>query len=313
VWRSLDDIPPGQRSVVTIGNFDGVHRGHAHVLRVAREAADRNDPRPDVVAVTFDPHPMQVLLPERAPVLMTDIEQRARLLLQAGADRVLVLPFDRDMASWSPEEFVQRVLVDALGAGAAVVGENFRFGAEAAGDAATLRRLGTRCGFTVETLPLDRGARPWSSTAVRQCLGEGDVAGAAEILGRLHTVSGVVVEGAHRGRELGYPTANVPTDGLTAVPADGVYAGWLRRLDEPDAPWLPAAISVGSNPTFGGVQRVVESYVLDRDDLELYDVPVEVAFTERLRGQVRFDSVADLVAQMKDDVDRARSLLVPER
>lgn len=307
VWRSLGEVPAGQRSVVTVGNFDGVHRGHAHVLRLAREVADKQGCH--VVAVTFDPHPMEVLLPERAPVRLTDMDLRVGLLLQAGADRVLVLPFDREMAGWKPEEFVRRVLADALGAQTVVVGESFRFGARAAGDVPTLRSLGDEHGFAVEALSLDGGVQPWSSTAVRQCLARGDVAGAADILGRLHTVSGVVVEGEHRGRELGYPTANVPADGMTAVPADGVYAGWLRRLDERDALRLPAAISVGTNPTFDGVQRQVESYVLDRDDLELYDVPVEVAFAERLRGQVRFDSVADLVTQMRSDVDTARDLL----
>lgn len=310
VWRSLDEVAPDQRSIVTVGNYDGVHRGHAHVLRVARKVADQRPQRAELVVVTFDPHPMAVLLPERAPVRLTDIDHRAGLLLAAGADKVLVLPFDRDFAGWSPEEFVRRVLVDALHAQAVVVGENFRFGAKAAGDVGALRMLGDQHGFAVETLALDGGARPWSSTAVRQSLADGDVSGAAEILGRPHTVTGVVLEGDHRGRELGYPTANVPTDGLTAVPADGVYAGWLRRLDEFEARALPAAISVGTNPTFDGVQRRVESYVLDRDDLELYDVRIEVAFVERLRGQVRFDAVDDLVRQMRDDVDRARALLV---
>jgi riboflavin kinase/FMN adenylyltransferase len=310
VWRSLDEVPEGQRSVVTVGNFDGVHRGHQHVIRLARETAETTDGAADVVAVTFDPHPMEVLLPERAPMRLTDMEQRADLLLQAGADHVLVLPFDRDMAGWSPDEFVRRVLVEALGAQAVVVGENFRFGAKAAGDVTALRKLGAEYGFDVEALGLDGDAQPWSSTAVRRCLAEGDVAGAAHILGRPHTVTGVVVEGEHRGRELGYPTANVPTDGMTAAPADGVYAGWLRRLDQPEAPPQPAAISVGTNPTFDGVQRRVESYVLDRDDLELYGVPVEVTFVERLRGQVRFESVDDLVTQMRADVDQARELLL---
>lgn len=328
VWRSLDDVESSRSTVVTVGNFDGVHRGHAHVLRLAREIAHNRSQHEDaqqqsaesrsaqhpsesaeVVAVTFDPHPMAVLLPERAPVRLTAIDQRVDLLLEAGADRVLVLPFDRDLASWSPEEFVRRVLVDALHAHAVAVGENFRFGARAAGDVATLRELGNVHGFAVEALTLDGGEHPWSSTAVRQCLAAGNVTGAAEILGRLHTVTGVVVEGDHRGRALGYPTANVPTDGLTAVPADGVYAGWLRGLDDQVTTPLPSAISVGTNPTFEGVQRRVESYVLDRDDLELYGVTVEVAFTERLRGQVRFDSVDDLVVQMHDDVDRARVLL----
>jgi len=309
VWRSLAEVEPGRRSVVTVGNFDGVHRGHRHVIELACDVAARTDPRPEVVAVTFDPHPMEVLLPERAPMRLTTITERAELLMQAGADRVLVLPFDRDMAGWSPEEFVRRVLVAALGVRAVVVGENFRFGAKASGDVATLRKLGAEHGFDVEALALDGGAQPWSSTAVRRCLAEGDVATAARVLGRPHTVSGVVVEGEHRGRELGYPTANVPTDGMTAAPADGVYAGWLRRLDEPGSAALPAAISVGTNPTFDGVERRVESYVLDRDDLELYGVPVEVAFVQRLRGQVRFESVDDLVTQMRADVDQARDLL----
>ncbi len=310
VWRSLGEVERGQRSVVTVGNFDGVHRGHVHVLRLARDIAERNRPRPDVVAVTFDPHPMQVLLPERAPVQLTGIDERVDLLLAAGADRVLVLAFDRELAGWEPGVFVRRVLVDVLGTTTVVVGENFRFGARAAGDVTMLRALGAQHGFAVEALTLDGGARPWSSTAVRQCLAAGDVAGAADILGRLHTVTGVVVEGDHRGRELGYPTANVPTDGLTAVPADGVYAGWLRRVDTTGALRLPAAISVGTNPTFDGVERRVESYVLDRDDLELYGVCVEVAFANRLRGQVRFGAVDALVEQMHDDVDAARELLV---
>ncbi|MBA2533254.1 MAG: bifunctional riboflavin kinase/FAD synthetase [Nocardioidaceae bacterium] len=310
VWRSVADVEPDQRSVVTVGNFDGVHRGHAHVVAVARDIAAEQSPPARVVAVTFDPHPMEVLLPERAPVRLTTIDDRGELLLAAGVDRVLVLPFDREVAGWPPEEFVRRILVEALAALVIVVGENFRFGAKAAGDVATLRELGEAAGFRVEVLALDGGAQPWSSTAVRQALTQGDVASAAKILGRLHTVTGVVVEGDHRGRELGYPTANVPTDSMTAVPADGVYAGWLQRLDEPNAPMWPAAISVGTNPTFEGNQRRVESYVLDRDDLELYGVPVEVAFADRLRGQVRFDSVADLVRQMGDDVDQARSLLV---
>ena len=309
VWRSLAEVPAGQHCVATVGNFDGVHQGHAHVLRRAREIAAEVAPNTDVVAVTFDPHPMEILLPERAPIRLTTIDERAQLLMQAGADRVLVLPFNRDVAGWTPDEFVRRVLVDALGAHAVVVGENFRFGAKASGDVATLHKLGVEYGFDVEALALDGDAQPWSSTAVRRCLAEGDVAGAARILGRPHTVRGVVVEGEHRGRELGYPTANVPTDGMAAAPADGVYAGWLRRLDEDGSPYLPAAISVGTNPTFDGVQRRVESYVLDRDDLELYGVPVEVAFVERLRGQVRFASVDDLVTQMRADVDRARDLL----
>jgi riboflavin kinase/FMN adenylyltransferase len=307
IWRSLAEVPVDLgATVVVIGNFDGVHLGHRHVLARAREIADeRGLP---VVAVTFDPHPMAVLRPEHAPTQLTTVERRAQLLGEAGADHVLALPFDRDMASWSPERFMASVLVGAVRAAAVVVGANFRFGNKAAGDVAALRAYGAEHGFTAEGIPLDGGPMVWSSTYVRTCLAAGDVAGAAEALGHPYAVRGVVVEGDRRGRELGFPTANVPTDGMTAAPADGVYAGWLRRLDSGET--YPAAISVGTNPTFDGVrERRVESYVLDRTDLELYGVEVEVAFVERLRGMVAFESVDMLVEQMHADVDRAREIL----
>ena len=307
IWRSLDEVPSDLGStVVVIGNFDGVHLGHRHVVARAREiAAERGL---TVVAVTFDPHPMAVLRPEHAPTTLTSLEVRAELRGDAGAEAMLAVPFDRGVAAWSPEEFVERVLVSGLHAAGVVVGANFRFGNRAAGDVATLRELGERHGFTAEGIPLDGGPQVWSSTYVRMSLAAGDVAGAAEALGRPYSVRGVVVEGDKRGRELGYPTANVPTTALTAVPPDGVYAGWLRRVDTGEV--FPAAISVGTNPTFDGVrERRVESYVLDRTDLELYGVEVEVSFVERLRGMVAFGSVEALVEQMKDDVDRARELL----
>jgi riboflavin kinase / FMN adenylyltransferase len=307
IWRSLDEVPPYLApTVVVVGNFDGVHLGHQHVLARAREIADERSL--EVVAVTFDPHPMAVLRPEHAPTTLTTIERRAELLAEYGADHVLAAPFDRDMAGWSPAEFVHRVLVEKLHASAVVVGANFRFGSRAAGDVATLRELGDEHGFTTEGIPLDAGPMVWSSTYVRTCLAAGDVAGAAEALGHPYAVRGVVVRGDLRGRELGFPTANVPADQLTAVPADGVYAGWLRRLDTGEV--FPAAISVGTNPTFDGVRhRRVESFVLDRDDLELYDVEVEVAFVERLREMLAFASVEDLVTQMAEDVRRAREIL----
>ncbi len=311
LWRSLDDIDPQLGpSVVTIGVFDGVHRGHRSVLSYAVECSRHDDTELPVVAVTFDPHPVAVLAPSRTPALLTRIERRAELLAGAGARHVLALPFDRRMADWSPEEFVQRVLVDALHARAVVVGENFRFGHRAAGDVGTLARLGAEHGFSLHALTLSGvDDHVWSSTLVRRHLGDGDVEAAAGALGRLFTIEGVVVRGDQRGRQLGYPTANVPTPAGIAVPADGVYAGWLRRLDDPAAQPLPAAISVGTNPTFDGIEHRVESYVLDRDDLELYDVPVEVSFVRRLRGQVRFDSVDALVEQMDADCDAARTLL----
>jgi riboflavin kinase/FMN adenylyltransferase len=262
-----------------------------------------------VVAVTFDPHPIAVLRPEHAPPTLTTVDARVRLLAEAGVDHVLVLPFTREVADWSPERFVTEILVEALHTKAVVVGANFRFGSRAAGDVATLRELGAVHDFATEGIALDGGPQVWSSTYIRNCLSAGDVEGAAEALGHPFMVRGTVVRGDQRGRELGFPTANVPTHGLHAAPADGVYAGWLRRLDDTAAP-LPAAISVGTNPTFAGErERRVESYVLGRDDLELYGVEVEVAFVARIRGMKRFDSVDHLVATMDEDCERARLLL----
>jgi len=309
-WHDISEVPAGLgRTIVTIGNFDGVHRGHQAVLRRAREVAAELGIE-TVVAVTFDPHPFAVLRPEHAPVTLSGIEARLRLLEQHGADDALVVPFSREIAGWAPEEFVDRVIVGALHARAVVVGANFRFGHKAAGDVALLAREGEVKDFEVVGVPLDGGPQVWSSTYVRSCLAAGDVEGAAEALGRAFAITGRVVEGDRRGRELGYPTANVPV-GAVAAPADGVYAGWLTRLDTRER--FPAAISVGTNPTFEGERtRRVEAYVLDRDDLELYGVEVEVAFVTHLRGMIRFqgdDSVAALVEQMADDVRRARELL----
>ncbi|ANH39029.1 Riboflavin biosynthesis protein RibF [Nocardioides dokdonensis FR1436] len=307
IWRSLDDVPADlARSTVSIGNFDGVHLGHRQVLARARRVADEQGG--PLVAVTFDPHPMAVLRPDHAPTSLTTLEARAGLLGDAGVDAVLALPFDRDVAAWSPTEFVDRVLVEALKATAVVVGANFRFGNRASGDVATLTELGHARGYAAEGITLDGGPQVWSSTYVRTCLAAGDVSGAAEALGRPYSVVGEVVRGDQRGRELDYPTANVPTDAATATPADGVYAGWLRRLDTGES--FPAAISVGTNPTFEGLrERRVESYVLDRTDLDLYGVEVEVSFVERVREMVAFDSVEALVAQMADDVRVTRSIL----
>lgn len=303
IWRSLVEIPGDfGPSVVVIGNFDGVHLGHQHVVRRGREIADARGL--NLVAVTFDPHPIAVLRPEHAPQQLTKIELRCKLLADAGVDDVLVLPFSREMASWTPDEFIDRVLVSGLHCAAVVVGANFRFGSRAAGDVSTLRAHG---GFLVEGIVLDGGPQVWSSTYVRTCLAAGDVEGAAEALGRPYAVTGPVTRGDQRGRELGYPTANVALNGQ-AAPADGVYAGWLTRLDTDER--FPAAISVGTNPTFAGErERRVEAYVLDRDDLDLYDMKVEVAFVAYLRGMLRFDGVDDLLAAMADDVSRARAIL----
>jgi riboflavin kinase/FMN adenylyltransferase len=307
IWRTLDDVPSDLgRTIVTIGNFDGVHRGHRAVIGRAREAAlERELP---VVAVTFEPHPMAVLRPEHAPSILSSVATRAELLREAGVDHVLVLPFDRSMADWSPQDFVDRVLVSSLRAKVVVVGANFRFGHRAAGDVAMLAAAGADADFTAVGVELDGGPQVWSSTYVRTCLAAGDVAGAAEALGRPFAVRGVVAEGDKRGRALGFPTANVPIGPSAAAPADGVYAGWLRRRD--DGTTYPAAISVGTNPTFDGHrERRVEGYALDRDDLELYGVEVEISFVDRLRGMLRFESIDELVEAMRGDVARARGIL----
>ncbi len=311
VWHDVRAIDPQLgHSVVTIGNFDGVHRGHRHVLERSAELADRLGGLP-VVVVTFEPHPLRVLAPDKAPLALTSTDYRLQLLEQAGVNAVLVVPFTTEFAKVSAEEFVQGLILGDLQARGVVVGANFRFGYRASGDARLLEALCADAGVTVVVLPLDgSGERRWSSSYVRSRVVAGDMQEAAAVLGRLFSVRGVVVRGEQRGRKLGYPTANVPVSATsTAVPADGVYAGWLRRLDDDSAPWWPTAISVGTNPTFTEVARQVESYVLDRDDLELYGVEVEVAFGSRLRGQVRFDGVDELVAQMRVDVEQTRAAL----
>jgi riboflavin kinase/FMN adenylyltransferase len=310
-WTDLSQIPQGfGPSVVTLGNFDGVHRGHRAVLSAVVEQARARDAH--AVAVTFDPHPVAVLHPEKAPQTITPLPLRLELLAATGLDGVLVMEFTRGLAAWTPEHFVEEVFVRALGASAVVVGEDTRFGVRNSGDVSTLRELGGRHGFDVVVLKDLGGDTRWSSSTVRRLVMEGDVSGAAEILGRPHRVSGTVVHGDHRGRELGYPTANLSQDASGLVPADGVYAGWLLRTDLPEADpdrTMPAAISIGTNPTFDGHQRRVEAYALDRTDLELYGENVSVELVERLRPTEKFDSVEALLEQMERDVEQCRSVL----
>ncbi|WP_159793389.1 bifunctional riboflavin kinase/FAD synthetase [Puerhibacterium puerhi] len=322
VWQDLAQVPDDLgSSVVTIGNFDGVHRGHQAVLgRVVQLA--RADGRA-AVALTFDPHPAQVHRPEQAPELLTGLDDRLELLAATGLDGVLLVRYTLDLAALTPEEFVTRYLVEGLRARTVVVGHDVRFGKDNSGTLATMVELGGRHGFEVVAVDDvgrlerpgegagDRGSDRWSSSAARALLAEGDVEGAAAVLGRAHRVRGVVVHGDARGRTLGFPTANLGAiRGM--VPADGVYAGRLLRpslpADHPDAA-LPAAVSVGTNPTFDGVERRVEAYVLDRTDLDLYDEEVVLELVAHLRPTLRFDGVDPLVAQMRQDVARARAIL----
>jgi riboflavin kinase / FMN adenylyltransferase len=310
IWRAFPGAatePRAEPAVVTIGNFDGVHRGHQQLL--ARAGAIG---RP-VVAVSFDPHPARVFVPDTAPPLLCTLARRVELLKAHGADEVRLLAFDREMASWSPGEFVDRVIVAELRASAVVVGENFRFGSRAAGDVEFLRTAGESRGFVAEGLglvgvaeALDGPSGVYCSTLARDLIAAGDLRGAAVVLGRPHEVIGTVRRGDGRGKDLGFPTANVPVDETYAVPPDGVYAGYVNV----DGERHQAAISVGTNPTFGVVERRVESYVLDAPGgIDLYDREIRVEFIQRLRGMEAFDTVEALVAQMHDDVAEAREVL----
>ena len=292
---------------MVIGNFDGVHRGHVAVLQAAQAA----EPDAPLVVVTFWPHPMSIIRPDQAPLLLTDLDRRTELLRRAGADRVEVVEFTAEVAGWSPAQFVDTVL-RPLHPIRVVVGQNFRFGFRASGDVRTLTELGAG-EFTVQALPLvTDGLQPSSSTLIRHAVADGDFGRVRELSEQTYRFCGVVVRGDQRGRELGFPTANVPVTPGLAVPADGVYAGWVTRLDAADAPRWPAAISVGTNPTFDGVERRVEAYVLDRDDLELYDVEVAIDFYARLRGQVKYAGREALITQMRQDVEQVRHVLAGE-
>jgi riboflavin kinase/FMN adenylyltransferase len=321
-WRGLDAIPTGWgRCVVVIGVFDGLHRGHQQIItRAKAAAAERGLP---TVLMTFTPHPSEVVRPGSHPPMLTTNTRKAELASELGIDVVMFVPFTHEFSRLTPSEFVHQTLVDKLHAASVVVGENFRFGHKASGNIGTLTELGARWGFEAEAVPLYvDGAHPLSSTYIRSCVEAGDVQAAAEALGRPHRLDGVVIRGDQRGRELGFPTANLRAEAYSAVPADGIYAGRVVRLDEwgntrtqpgseQDAVSHVAAISVGTNPTFDGRHRSVEAFILDFDG-DLYGQNLGVEFLHHLRGMVKFDSIEDLVVQMEADVAQTRALVSAE-
>ncbi|MBV9649938.1 MAG: bifunctional riboflavin kinase/FAD synthetase [Pseudonocardiales bacterium] len=307
-WRGLEAIPNGWgRSVVTIGVFDGLHRGHArlvsHAVCRAREMG-----LPSVL-MTFDPHPSEVLRPGSHPAQLTSLRRRAELVEQLGVEVFFVLPFTVELSRMPADEFVHTVLIEHLHVADVVVGDNFTFGHKAAGNIGLLRELGRRFGFSAEGVGLlSEGELTFSSTYIRSCVAAGDVAAAATALGRPHRLEGIVVRGDQRGRSLGYPTANLSTPRHAAIPADGVYAcRFLHRGRD-----LAAAVSIGTNPTFSGQERRVEAFVLDLDE-DFYGERVALDFIARLRGMFRFDTPEQLVAQIGDDVARTRAVFEQTR
>lgn len=309
VWRHLHEVPGNQKSVVTIGNFDGMHQGHSRVIATCVDRARKRDC--PSVALTFDPHPRAVHRPDEPLAMIASLDDRLNAMAIAGLDAVLVAHYDRSLFMLSPEEFVVSYLVERLGAVEVVIGEDFRFGRGNEGDVETLRQLGREHGFDVSMVTdvaSDSGRR-WSSSWIRELMAQGDVAEASRVLGRFPRVVGEVVHGAKRGRTLGFPTANVEVVGQL-VPADGVYAGWLvRDTATGSQEFLPAAISIGTNPQFKGKSRTVEAHVLGRCDLDLYGEVVTVVFVKRIRAMMKFDTVQDLLARMDDDLRDTAAIL----
>jgi riboflavin kinase/FMN adenylyltransferase len=303
-WRGFSAAPSGWgRAVVAIGVFDGVHRGHQRTIGYAVDRAAALGL--ESVVMTFDPHPSEVVRPGSHPAILTEQARKAELIESLGVDVLCVVPFTQAFSMLSPEEFVHDVLVENLHASLVVVGENFRFGHRAAGDVELLTRLGRTFGFGVEGAPLVAdGGVVFSSTYIRSCVAAGDVASAASALGRPHRIEGVVVRGDQRGRDLGFPTANLMCAPHVAIPADGVYAAWLHQRGKP----YPAAVSIGTNPTFAGREHRVEAFVLDFDG-DLYGERVSLDFVAHLREMRRYEGPEKLVEQITVDVEQTRAVL----
>ena len=296
-------------SVVTVGEYDGVHRGHRTVIsEMHRMAAERGC---STAVVTFDRHPASVVEPESAPLLLCDLDHKLELLVDTGVDYTLVVQFDEAQAAVPAEDFARAVLVDCLQAKAVVVGADFHFGQGRRGNVDTLRRVGAEHGYEVVGLPLVKqitgDGEVISSTSIRAALETGDVERAQRLLGRPFEVRGVVAQGDRRGRTIGFPTANLPTTPDLAVPADGVYAAWYMR---PDGSQFPAAVNVGKRPTFYDFadRSLIEAHLIGfRGDL--YDEPACLSFVRRLRGERRFDGIDELTAQLRKDVEDAAKVL----
>ena len=306
VWDGLKSVPHLDGAVVTLGMFAGMHRGHREVI--AQTVAEARALGVPAVAVTFTPHPIEVHQPGRDLVQLATLKQRMRDLAAEGLDAVLLIEYTLEFSAHTPEEFVRDYLVEGLAARAVVIGEDARFGTGNAGDEHTMRELGERFGFTttvVRDLCCPETGRRWSSTWVREALTAGNVQEAARVLGHPHTVRGEVIHGAKRGRELGYPTANLDPEEMGYVPEDGVYAGWLVDGSER----YPAAISVGTNPQFDGVTRTVEAHVLGRTDLDLYGHVVDVEFTDRIRAMETFGSLEEFLERLALDIEESADLL----
>lgn len=309
-WTNCNEVNADfADSVVTIGKFDGVHLGHQTLIHEALTIADEHSLA--AIVLTFDRNPAELLAGATHTSPLTGPNQKAELIEGLGVDALLTLTFDEALASMPAERFIEEILVEVLHARAVVVGQGFRFGAGGEGDVALLRLMGLECGFVVrEIRHAEAAGRKISSTAIRAALDEGDVAAAAAMLGRNHRVRGVIEHGKKLGRTIGFPTANMSRSAEGYLPLDAVYSGWLRVCN-PAGTAMPAALSVGINETFEAVPRVLEAYVLDRDDLDLYDLEVELEFVDFVRPTLKFESIEALVSAIADDVAKVRLQLNP--